>query len=230
MIISKKSFDLIVSAETGGKDYYNKFLSFPTYQSGASGVTIGVGFDCGYHTVKEIREAWGNVVCADFLAFLISERGKPAESANNLITPATRKFRVPYEVAEQVFIKHTIPKYKSMLLAAYPNAINLFPDATGALLGLVFNRGTSFGVQGKASWNTRKEMRELKPLTDAANYIAMAQKVREMKRLWDGLNDATLLKSHTEIRLAGLLTRRKNEAVLIETSNRQYQPTELITI
>jgi hypothetical protein len=230
MIISKKSFDLIVSAETGGIDYYNKFLIFPTYPGGASGVTVGVGFDCGYHTVKEIRDAWEGLVNGNILAFLISASGKTADNAKKLITPATKGFRIPYQIAEKVFIEKTIPKYKAQLLSAYADVEQLNADTVGALLSIVFNRGASFGTQGKASWNSRKEMRELKPLITAKNYKAIAQKIREMKRLWDGLNDATLLKSHTELRLQGLLKRREDEALLVDNSIRTYADNEVIDI
>lgn len=80
---------------------------------------------------------------------------------------------------------------------------------------LVFNRGSSFGTVGKKSWETRKEMRELKPLIDAQNYTAIAAKIRAMKRLWDGLDDATGKRNESETRISALLLRRDVEADLI---------------
>ncbi len=58
MIISQRAFDLIVAEETGGEAYYNKTEQSATWPGGASGVTIGIGYDCGYETAGTIGADW----------------------------------------------------------------------------------------------------------------------------------------------------------------------------
>jgi hypothetical protein len=70
-------------------------------------------------------------------------------------------------------------------------------------------------------------------LTEASTvlrYKSIADKVREMKRLWDGKDDKTLLSTLSEKRMTALLTRREREAVLIENSIHKYEASELVTL
>jgi hypothetical protein len=54
--ISPAAFALIVKFESGDRPYYEKFLKRPSWPGGASGVTIGFGYDLGYE--KTFREDW----------------------------------------------------------------------------------------------------------------------------------------------------------------------------
>jgi hypothetical protein len=47
-----------------------------------------------------------------------------------------------------------------------------------------------------------------------------------MKRLWDGIPDYT---GDHEQKFTGLVLRREREAVIVEGSERKYDPSELIT-
>jgi GH24 family phage-related lysozyme (muramidase) len=76
----------------------------------------------------------------------------------------------------------------------------LHPNAYGAIVSLVFNRGTSL-VGDK-----RLEMRNIRVLVPKKDYSKIAQEFRSMKRLWKGKN------------LNGLIERREAEAKLVETS------------
>ena len=75
----------------------------------------------------------------------------------------------------------------------------MHPDAYGAIISLVFNRGTS--LKG----DSRKEMVSIKNLIAKKDYKKIAKEFRNMKRIWIGKN------------LDGLLDRREAEAKLIET-------------
>lgn len=72
------------------------------------------------------------------------------------------------------------------------------PDAQGALLSLVFNRGSSL------SGSTRKEMKNIQAYVESKNLQKIADEIRSMKRLWSNLN--------------GLLERREVEASLVENA------------
>ena len=54
---SPKALDLILKYEVGGgKSYYDRFLAKPTWPGGASGMTLGIGVDCGYYTPAELEK------------------------------------------------------------------------------------------------------------------------------------------------------------------------------
>jgi hypothetical protein len=46
----------IINWESGGKGYYEKYLSRFTYPGGASGPTIMIGVDCAYYNETELRK------------------------------------------------------------------------------------------------------------------------------------------------------------------------------
>ena len=52
-MISKKSLEMIIHHEIGGRAYYDKKLQGPIWAGGESGVTIGFGFDMGYTSEKQ---------------------------------------------------------------------------------------------------------------------------------------------------------------------------------
>jgi GH24 family phage-related lysozyme (muramidase) len=64
---------------------------------------------------------------------------------------------------------------------------------------LIFNRGAS--LKGER----RLEMRNIRSLIAKKDYSNIAKEIRKMKRIWVGKN------------LDGLIKRREDEAVLIET-------------
>jgi GH24 family phage-related lysozyme (muramidase) len=90
-----------------------------------------------------------------------------------------------------------LPRFINETKKAFPNSDKLHPDAFGALVSLVFNRGAS------VSGPSRIEMLNIRNLIDSKNYEAIANEVRKMKRLWIGKG------------LDGLLVRRDDEASLI---------------
>lgn len=212
LTISNNSIEKIIDAEISSEAYYNKFLAAPSWPTGQSGVTVGIGYDLGYNTKQQISNDWKGLVSEPFLTYMQSVAGLKGLAAKS---KTTKLFKVPLDIARKVFVEKTLPRYCKDTLTAYPTADQLHANAAGGLVMLVFNRGSSFGTVGKKSWETRKEMRELKPLIDAQNYTAIAAKIRAMKRLWDGLDDVNLKRSESEQRISALLLRRDVEADLI---------------
>lgn len=222
LTISKQVIEqLTIAAEISSKAYYNQFLQSPTWPTGSSGVTVGIGYDLGYNSASQIKKDWQGLVDGSVLSFMISCSGLTGLNAKKKITAAVRGFKISYDVACKVFFEKTLPRFVKDATAAFAGLEKLNPAAQAVIVDLVFNRGTSMGVQGKDSWNTRKEMRELVPLIAKADYKAIAAKLLEMKRLWDGLDDVSFKQIESEQRIAGLLSRCNNRADIVIRSTTQ---------
>lgn len=197
---SKKTLELLYKFEVGGgKAYYDKKLSKFTWPGGASGPTIAIGIDCGYYTTKEI---------ADIFSFYTDEQLKLVQGASGKKGAAGKEYTqtlrqagltVDWEKAEQIFQTFTWPKFTRLAEKAFPGLDELHEDAYGAIVSLVFNRGTS--MKG----DSRKEMRTIRALIPEKNYKKIAQQFRDMKRIWIGKG------------LDGLLDRREAEAALVQS-------------
>jgi GH24 family phage-related lysozyme (muramidase) len=125
----------------------------------------------------------------------IGKKGSTAKSA----IPSVRDIEISWTSALNVFKKSTLPRFINETLKAFPGADKLHPDAFGALVSIVFNRGAS--VTG----SSRREMLNIRNLISSKNYKAIASEIRSMKRLWVGKG------------LDGLLRRRDEEAKLVES-------------
>jgi len=196
-LLSPNALKLVLDYEVGGGEgYYNKCLKRPCWPKGASGVTIGVGYDLGYNTQSQFAEDWGGKISdSDFnrLRKCLGFKG----SAANARVGSVRDIEVPWEAALAVFKANTLPRFIKLTLKAFPQADKLHPDAFGALVSLVFNRGSS--LKG----SRRAEMARIRDLVPSKNYEAIALEIRSMKRIWAGKG------------LDGLLRRRDKEADLV---------------
>ena len=197
-LLSPNSLKLIIDYEVGGgESYYNRYLKKPCWPKGASGVTVGVGYDLGYNSSSQFQKDWGGKINdSDFnrlkrcLGFKGSAASKKVSSVSNI--------EIPWESALNVFKLNTIPRFIAITLRAFPGADKLHPDAFGALVSLVFNRG------GSLKGSRRSEMARIRDLVPTKNYDAIAQEIRSMKRIWAGKG------------LDGLLRRRDKEAALVD--------------
>lgn len=195
--LSPKSLDLILEHEVGGGErYYNRALKHPTYPGGASGVTIGIGYDLGYNTLSQFKKDWGNKLPASDFNRLSKFIGiKRASSAARKV----RDITIAWEHSLEVFETSTIPRFIKYTLNAWPGADELAPDAFGALVSIVFNRGASL------SGSRRQEMKSIRAHVKNKDLKSIAMEIRSMKRLWVGKG------------LDGLLRRREDEAKLVES-------------
>jgi hypothetical protein len=197
---SKKALDLILEYEVGGgKSYYDKFLAKPTWPGGASGLTLGIGVDCAYYTTQELEKLFY------FLPEKQIEIVKNASGKKGLQGKEyTQKYKnsgiiVTWEQAILMFNELTWSKFSRLAEKTFPELDELCDDAYGAIVSLVFNRGSSL------VGDSRIEMRKIKNLIPQKNYKEIAKQIRDMKRLWSGKN------------LDGLLSRREDEAKLVES-------------
>ena len=196
-MISKKSIDMIINHEIGGKAYYEKVLQKPTFPGGQSGVTIGLGYDLGYNTEKQFLEDWSDKLNLNFLTPLRKVIGLKGETAKQMLRGEILQVRVPYNAAYEVFIKKSLPRYYAMTKAIYPELDTLNEDTRGALVSMIYNRGN------KIEGDSRKEMKAIVDLVAKKDYEGIADQIERSKRLWENKG------------LDGLVKRREEEADLI---------------
>lgn len=211
LIISSVGMQQLVQHEIVSKNYYNKFLKHPIWPGGASGITIGIGYDLGYNRAAQVQRDWlGKVSDAD-LEKLKKVVGLKADKAKKQLH-RVKAVEVAFEKATEVFSDSTLPRYAAATRKAFPGVEKLHADAQAALLSLVYNRGTAM------SGSRRKEMAAIKPLVLQQDYDGIAQEMLSMKRLWQGKG------------LDGLLKRRDDEAALVSQSDRNYKKSELVRV
>ena len=199
-LLSYRAIELILEFEVGGgREYYEKLLQRPTWPEGASGITIGIGYDLGYNSVEVFNQDWqklGNIQRQR----LSSCCGLTGEVAKKRLA-SLRDIIVPWELAWEVFNVVTVPKFYNQTKEAFPGLEELPADVQGGLVSLVFNRGPS--MEG----NRRREMRAIRDLVRKKDVNGIGDQIRQMKRIWEGTSIAK-----------GIGRRRDAEADLIEES------------
>ena len=214
IVITQRSFDKLVFHEITSEALYNKSYAKPHWPPiGTSGITLGIGFDLGFHTAAELEQAWGPVLSADDISLLKKVIGLTSQNAKNALA-SVKQISIPLEKAKIVFHNFSLPKAAKELFAYNPKVVDLFPDAQGALLSLVYNRGR--GTVDKPGSNRRKEMKEVQRLISVKDYKGISEQILAMRRLWP--------------ETSGLYTRRTDEAALVANSDRQYSQSELINL
>ena len=199
MTISKKAIDLIIQHEIGGRDVYTRKYQKPTWAGGQSGLTIGIGWDCGYNTEAQLFSDWQGLNL-NFLNALKRFCGVKGEIVKTMMRGEVLNVIIPYNIAYEVFVKKSIPKYYSMTKKIYPQLDELNEDTRGALVSMVYNRGA------KIEGDSRKEMKAIVDLVAKKDYEGIAEQIEQSKRLWEHKN------------LDGLVLRREAEADLIRDS------------
>lgn len=200
-MVIQAAVDLIIGHED--------FAPHPMWPGGASGITWGYGWDAGYQSLAELRADWldeGRLTCPDLVSqhAILGIVGKKGAAAWSLLKPAVKACFCSERDARIVFEERSVPKYEALTRAAFPGVQELPAEVYGALVSLVFNRGSSMGADGEPSWDQRREMREIRDAVKAQEIQAIADALRSMKRIWEGRN------------LGGLLRRRDDEAALVE--------------
>jgi len=197
---SKEALDLILEYEVGGgKSYYDKYLQHPTWPGGASGTTLAIGVDCGYYTPEELGRIF-HFLPTNQLNVIKNASGKTGQAGKDYVnTIKPYNITVTWDQALEIFDTLTWPKFANLAEKAFPGLDKLCDNAYGALVSLVFNRGTSM------AGSSRSEMRNIRNLVPQKNYKGIAEELRSMKRIWEGKG------------LDGLIARREAEAQLVET-------------
>lgn len=195
---SPKALALILEYEVGGgKSYYEKYLAKPTWPGGASGMTLGIGVDCGYYSPTELEKLF-NFLPKNQLEIVKGASGKTGQAGKAY----TQQYKnsgivISWERAVSIFNSLIWPKFARLAERAFPDLDKLCDDAYGAIVSLVFNRGSSL------VGDSRREMRAIKQLISNKDYKGIAREFQKMKRIWKGKG------------LDGLLARRDAESNLV---------------
>ena len=193
---SRRALDLILRSE--GLDHGG-------WPGGASGVTIGRGYDLGYHTTEQFDRDWKERLPAQQYHLLRGSIGLTGEKAREKARALRGRIHIALSSADMVFITRTLPRSIELAFDVFPGLEKLPVDAQGALVSLVFNRGGRL-TDRDPLLQERREMRAVKMAVARGDLGEIAKQIRAMKRLWanQGLN--------------GLLKRRDEEAELVEAS------------
>ena len=173
------------------------------WPGGASGVTIGFGYDLGYVSVDQFESDWGERLRPKVRDRLKKVAGLRAMRAKNRAAELG-DIRIRRKASEEVFRQRTIPLYTLRAAQAFPGFEELPLDVQGALVSLVYNRGAS--MVDDSPEDRRREMRAIRDAVRRADLQEIADQLRAMKRLWLGKG------------LDGLLRRRDAEAALVESA------------
>ncbi|HTX37867.1 MAG TPA: peptidoglycan-binding protein [Bryobacteraceae bacterium] len=184
--------------EVGSRELYDKLACRPAWPGGASGVTIGVGYDLGQQSSFE--DDWSAVLTPAQVAALrpwLQVRGAAASGG----PAALKNLTIPWPAAWQVFLRRTLPDQVRTTRTAF-NGWQAMPRLCfGALVSLVYNRGSRM-TDSPTAPGDRTEMRAIRDAVAAGQFAAIPAQLRSMERLWPVGN--------------GLRDRREREAKLFE--------------
>lgn len=187
---------MIESFEIGDRSSY---LPMPTWPGGASGLTIGIGYDLGYAATQQIDIDWYNLPDEILKKLRIASGIRGVQCG--LLAKQFKDIAIPLNIAISVFEMRDIPRTAEEVASVFPNVDLLSDDSFGALVSLVFNRGTSMVDTNN---NNRLEMRQIHNAMQSKKFSDIPDFIRSMKRLWQGSG------------LQGLLARRDAEANLFQ--------------
>jgi hypothetical protein len=200
--VSKKAVDHIVKFETGGQLYYQKMYQRPQWPGYSSGVTIGFGYDLGYMSKDQIQQDWAGVLGAKEMAALMRVQGVTGSEAASLARGIKSEVFIPWETAQMVFERSTLPHWSRLAADAYVlGRGELPPDCNGALIGNAFNRGVKVDPEGR-----RRELWLIKEAIRKRNWAAIPPLFEEQRKYWPNTSGPN-----------GLQTRRSEEAKLWES-------------
>lgn len=186
---------LVVRWEVGGPAQYVRKYRGVICPGGASGPTVGIGFDLGHQTPQEIRRRWSWHPDVDRM---VTASGQVGPEKCNAWRAAHRDIRVGYDDAIRVFTRYSWPTYQAMAERAYRNGwAALTSNHQGSLTSNGYNRGFTF------LGSRRTEMRHVRDTCVPGNNApCTAGQLRASCRVWD---------SQPDIR-KGLCARRYAEA------------------
>jgi hypothetical protein len=215
--ISPAGYQFIVRWETGGQDYYEKVIKGrPEWPGYSSGVTIGCGWDLGYHGLAEFRAQWSTRLSrADFdrlvptVGFRTIEPNRATKVAQaKALVRSLSDIVVPWTVAIEQFDNVKYPALIRQLYQALDNLGWIHPHCRAALLSLTFNRGPAFSLSGPRYL----EMHSIGDAMRSGTMEALAgipDLIRSMKRLWGSASS--------------LSQRREGEALLFEAGLKEMR-------
>lgn len=173
------TFEVSWSPAAGFAVYNKKFRKpvVPDPANTNSGVTIGIGYDCGQYSANKIKLDWQSVLPLHMVNALTAVAGlKKQQAVKSLLSLSN--VDVPIESALQVFYNTTIFEFAKKAAAIYPDLFNLNPVEQSVITGLVYNRGASL------NGDRRREMKQLVAAIKDGDDVVIADLISSMARLW----------------------------------------------
>jgi GH24 family phage-related lysozyme (muramidase) len=195
---SERALALIIYFEVTDQQMYERKYTHLTWAGGASGVTIGIGFDVGQSSSSELRNDWRGAIPDQMIALLERAVGVTGPDAQVFAERFSDQVEVPWTAANTVFRSKTVTFWSAILERALPNTHDLSPDCYGALLSLTYNRGASYSKPG----DRFREMRAIHACMTSCSFGDIPAQILAMQRLWPAKS--------------GLYERRAREADLFE--------------
>ena len=205
--IPTRAVAFIGREEVGSRATYDQSACRPTWPGGASGVTIGIGYDLGQEGSFEAD--WSDFLAAELMAALKPWVGVKGQAAS--AGPAQlRSISIPWSAAWELFIRRSIPAHVQVTQNAFSGWEAMPRLCLGMLVSLVYNRGA--GMADPAGQpGQRAEMRAIRDAVAAGRFADVPAQLRSMKRLWPTV--------------PGLQDRREREAKLFEEGLAEAQTT-----
>lgn len=190
---------LIVRWEVTSRAYYTRRLEGVICPGGASGPTWGLGWDGGHQTAHDNRQAWAQHSEVERLA---TTAGAVGEARCRASRAQLLDVRTPYPLAEEVFIRFALPKYKALCHRKYGMVLlDQPPGVRGSLYSECYNRGGA--IRGSRGTEQAFIRDVCLPARDAE---CTATQLEKMCRLWEGTPNGP-----------GLCARRFDEASVART-------------
>jgi hypothetical protein len=204
--VIEKSVSFLIQAE--------KLADRPYWPKGNSGITIGVGWDLGYHSAAELKTTWSELR-PEVLGRLEKAAGIKGQQAQALL-PQMRSVLIPESVSLTVFRDSLVRQYYPLVLQMFPQIEKLPTNVQVAFISVLFNRGPVMGHD--PDWRIAKdvdrrwEIRRMRDDVNRQDFFAIYAHLGTMKRLWENAGPR------------GLLIRRRDEQALIRPYvNRQLE-------
>ncbi|QMI49008.1 pesticin C-terminus-like muramidase [Burkholderia sp. MBR-1] len=193
---SVEAFHLILDSEGFGEVPYVP----GSKKDQSSGVTIGYGYDLGQQPEATASADLNGFFTEAEITRLLTAIGKHGDGARAVVSSFSDiKISEPKALEMAKKVKR---RYAQFTVDAFPGITKLHPHCQGALLSLVYNRGSQ--LEDKPGQRSRVHMRNIKAAIQNNNLPEVAAQLRAMKVLWEGTGND------------GLLKRREKEAVLFE--------------
>lgn len=186
MTISPRGISFLVAQEDGDKAYYERTEEHWDWPEGASGPTIGVGYDCGYVTKQECWADWEGILDTDTVNLILAGVGFTGETAHEFVRANHNRITVTWAQALEEFTTREVPKWEKRMVGALPNWDHLSPDCAGALLSLGYNRGTAGFHSNLPRF---REMRAIWHHMEGGVWPLIPGEIAKMPRLWPRSQD-----------------------------------------
>lgn len=183
----------IENEEDGSPAYYVKHYQHFEWPAGASGPTIGVGYDCGYVTMKEAIADWTGIVSDDTVTAICRAVGLRGEAAEIFVRAHGGSVTITWDQAVAEFKQREVPKWMARCRAALPNFDQLPALCQGAILSLTYNRGSG-GYDDPSPRDA--EMRAIRSDMAAQKFNNIPMQIISMRRLWPRGGDLWNRRTH----------------------------------